>query len=186
MKICLDMDQPLCDWNFAVGSLLAARHGTTAVKIAESLDAGVRFAQSGYDGDYLRKALEEAGAEWWATLPSISERFPNCPGFLELYAACREYTPEVYILTAAKTGAAADGKVQWLRKHIDGFDDYIIVAHAGIKQHFAQPGRVLLDDFARSCREWEEQGGYAELFVPSLFSLDAFRDRLDVLARTNG
>jgi hypothetical protein len=174
--IALDMDQVFVDWNWPVAQLLAEHHNADPHDIVKRLDSGERVKNIGVDMAWLFGAIDAGGSSWWQGLPELNERFPNCPKFKELYLYCRGITPRVNVLTKASTSSACAGKVRWLRSRIPDFSAYIIVGSAELKQGFAKPGAVLLDDSIVNCEQFIANGGRAYNMIPSEFSLASFRD----------
>lgn len=145
--IFFDMDGVLCD--FVRGSLVA--HGKT-LPIGEC------------DWDFMRKVgFTGAGdmAFWeplcnpgfWANLEPLAD------GLALFRAAVEDFGPDrVAILSSGLCPGSVDGKREWIRRHLPGFDvKRAVFAHA--KGLCGGPGKVLVDDHDANLDDFAAAGG---------------------------
>ena len=116
------------------------------------------------------KAIEIAGASFWANLPLL-------PHAKQLIKTC-EAIGETTILTSPSLHSSSyAGKVQWLGRHFGrGFARGRALIGAS-KHVVARPGAVLIDDSPANCKAWEAEGGRAILFPGYGNDLHPHRER---------
>lgn len=90
---------------------------------------------------------------------------PACPGAPEFFEKIRALKP--IILTACpKTDyqSAAQQKREWVREHLGS--DVMVIPMLGGKNKalfMHQPGDILIDDFEKNIKSWQEHGGIGVL-----------------------
>lgn len=101
--------------------------------------------------------LSDAGASFWANLPWM----PDGP---ELWKYIKRYKPA--ILTApSQDPSSRVGKEAWCKMHINNQYRELFFASRGMKQMFAGPGRILIDDTEETVKEWREKSGNDKLGI---------------------
>ena len=124
------------------------------------------------EGDYLRRfghAMDEAEskAKMWSSIYSIEDYFYHLPpldGALDFYKKIKGIHFPI-ILTACPTSRyheVADQKKRWVKKYL-GTTALVLPAHGSEskKAYIQDDGDILIDDYGKNCREWEENGGIA-------------------------
>ncbi len=95
--------------------------------------------------------ISDAGASFWANLPWM----PDGP---ELWKYIKRHKPA--ILTApSQDPSSRVGKEAWCKMHINNQYRELFFASRGMKQMFAEPDRILIDDLKETINEWEAKGG---------------------------
>lgn len=97
--------------------------------------------------------------------PSYFRDMPPCPGALEFFAEIAPLSP--IVLTACPKTNYANAAIQkraWVREHLS--PDVIVLPvmggrHKPLFMH--APGDILIDDFEKNTRAWDESGGVAVL-----------------------
>jgi 5'(3')-deoxyribonucleotidase len=106
-------------------------------------------------GEFWDRIADE-GPAWWANLD------PH-PWAAELVGMARDHAADVAILTdPSACYDSAAGKLAWIDNHVGNADRLAILTKE--KHRLAFPGAVLVDDYARNCGAFEEEGGRAILF----------------------
>jgi hypothetical protein len=106
--------------------------------------------------------------EMWAKInghPSYFRKMPPCPGALDFFAEVRRHDP--IILTACPKSNythVARQKRAWVREHLSS-DIMVLPVLGGVNKPLFMhaPGDILIDDFRKNTRAWEEAGGRAIL-----------------------
>lgn len=107
---------------------------------------------------------KKKGKELISNTPKYWENLPKMSDCDQLWDYIKQYNPK--ILTAKPTwdDSAPDGKWKWIQKNcpVPKIDFYCVPRSE--KQIFAKVnGRIniLIDDYDKNCKEWEEKGGIA-------------------------
>ena len=104
--------------------------------------------------------------EMWSYVKSEPEFFltiPPFPGMWEFYFSIEHLSP--VILTACPASQYAEvarQKRQWIREALGEHVPVLPVCGSDSKPLFMhKPGDILIDDWGKNCRQWEEAGGIA-------------------------
>lgn len=95
------------------------------------------------------------GATFWALLPVLRHA-------RELVDAAHLLGPVMFITNPGSYAGAHEGKISAL-KHHGFFRKGDSIVYTADKHHHVRPGLLLVDDYAKNTRLWEEQGGDAAL-----------------------
>lgn len=121
-----------------------------------------------------------ADDDMWAKInahPSYFRDMPQCPGAKAFFDKIEWLNP--IILTAcpkSKYANVARQKRAWVREHLSKTCDILPVLGGRNKPLFMHsPGDILIDDFRRNTKAWEEEGGFAILHK----DFDTTRDKLE-------
>jgi len=149
MKCLVDLDGVLA--NFVQGAMRV--HNTWF-----SFD-DVRWGIEEQFGMDPKKFWAKCDEAFWAELEPTEEK-------VALLALVESYfdPAEIYICSSpCATMGSATGKIRWVEKHIPNYRRQLILT--GRKEHFANSGRLLIDDSDSNCEKWRAAGGDA-LLVP--------------------
>lgn len=102
----------------------------------------------------LWKMIEAQGPEFWSHAPWMKD------GML-LWGYVKKYNPSILTAVPA-TGKkpAKVGKEQWVKRELGSFVNCIIT-EAKLKQQYAGPNCILIDDMVKNCDQWTKAGGIA-------------------------
>ena len=140
-KIAIDMDGVVVDF------LRGAYH------------AGIFDPDS---GEMNEEKLKEADEQFWANLPVLTEGLWL---YSRLYAFSKRKDLTLYILSHAINEAAKAGKREWIQKHLGTNPmEIVLVAKRSDKKDFADPDTLLIDDYPKTCEEFEANKGHAVVF----------------------
>lgn len=153
MLLHLDMDGVLCD--FISG--ICAAHNVTSPYLVDPLSRGV------WDIDLLLgMPLDEFWApceyDFWRNLPKTPEADEIVKLLTDTFGA-GNITP---LTSPSKNEGCITGKLDWLEEHYPALSETVIFEKQ--KHIYAGPGKLLIDDNDRNCREWIAAGGEAFLF----------------------
>jgi len=143
--VLFDMDGVLCD--FVGGSL--RRHGLTLPLKECRWDF---MEQVGFVGGGDPRFWEPlSNPEFWANLDPM-------PDGMELFSRVVEELPrdQVGFLSSGLCPGSADGKRDWIRRHLPGWEKHLILGTA--KHLVAAPCKVLIDDFDHNIDGWHAAG----------------------------
>lgn len=121
-----------------------------------------------YEGEYKRLTggdPAEKGkvkAMRFRQFPRFYANLPLMPDAMKLWNYCKPF--DHYVLTASSnyTCTSKEDKQHWFRQHFNfGGDHLIVVAYPHDKYKYAGKGKILVDDNAKNCAEWEKAGGIA-------------------------
>lgn len=130
MKIYVDMDQVLTDFNKRAADLLGRKFGP---------------------GDDLSKedwkAITEAGKDFWSEMEWLDDG-------KRLWDQIKKYDPTI-LSAPSQSKTSVEGKKAWLKREIPGYD-YIIDAD---KEKYAKDNAILIDDRKKNTDKWEAAGG---------------------------
>jgi hypothetical protein len=152
-RILLDLDGVLADW--ATAAIL--QHGRDPAVVLSTWPAGVYDLADvlGISGNAMWQPINEAGAEFWATLDPL----PWCGDLMSL---CTGIAPTTILTSPSKDPGAASGKTRWLQSVFgSSFRDYLI---GPAKAACAGRGAVLIDDRDEGCESFIAAGGHAIVF----------------------
>jgi len=145
--ILLDMDGVCCD--FASAAAEVCGHGGEIIK---EWNMAHQFGIS--DGKFW-EAVDLCGFDFWRDLQAY-------PWFPEIYHALKAQGSVYITTTPSQSPHSFAGKIRWLQDRLGrDFRDFIFTPH---KHLLTEPGRILIDDNADTCRRFEEHGGRAILF----------------------
>ncbi|WP_210183748.1 hypothetical protein [Phyllobacterium sp. YR620] len=107
-----------------------------------------------------------AGDEIWSQInahPSYFLDMPLCDGALDFFCEIERLNP--IILTACSKSNYANvarQKREWVRKHLSSKVTILPVSGSKYKPLFMHaPGDILIDDYDKNVREWNDAGGIA-------------------------
>jgi hypothetical protein len=137
MKVFLDLDQTLTDFDQAVRNL-----GQGPAK-------GLGNEASAEDKQVMYDAVEKAGESFWADMGWFADG-------RELWKIFRPFNPTI-LSSPGKFSAAPSGKLLWVKKNIPGTSLYL----SETKSEYVDPYEmsVLVDDDRNNIRAWKERGG---------------------------
>lgn len=96
------------------------------------------------------------------------EAMANLAPFAENVATLRKLIAAghiCYILTKAANEAGAQGKIEWLAKHVPEMDTaHIIILTKGRKVDAIREAGTLIDDDMANIRQWRK-GGYTAIYL---------------------
>jgi hypothetical protein len=95
--------------------------------------------------------ISDAGAAFWANLPWM----PDGP---ELWRYIKRYKPNI-LSAPSQDPSSRVGKEAWCKMHINNQYRKLFFASRGMKQMFAEPNRILIDDMEQTTNEWSAKGG---------------------------
>lgn len=105
------------------------------------------------------KLYQQYGSKYWAELDWID-------GGREVYITAKELFKTVNILSSSGTGTLGrnheltlKGKYLWLKNNGLTPNDAVIVHDRHLKQRYASPNSVLIDDLEDNIREWNDSSG---------------------------
>ena len=97
------------------------------------------------------KPLDEEGAVFWANLPWMLDG-------PELWRYIKRYKPNI-LSAPSQNPTSRVGKEAWCKMHINNQYRNLFFASRGMKQMFAEPNRILIDDLEQTINEWSAKGG---------------------------
>ena len=130
--IYLDMDRVLC--NFLKGA-----------------DDAVGGSFATMDSAKRWKILNQT-KNFWANLEWM-------PGGKQLYRFCSRYDPHILSAYAGKDKNSRVGKMKWLTKNTKVPRGKIHLVVRSQKKDFAKGNNLLIDDYEKNIKEWENKGG---------------------------
>lgn len=100
--------------------------------------------------DYKKEILDFK--DWWL-------RMPVMPDARRLMDFLKPYKP--YILSACPQWdpGGIDEKKEWSEKHFNIPNNRIFIVKRSDKQKYAKEGDILIDDYDKNIKEWENAGG---------------------------
>jgi hypothetical protein len=84
------------------------------------------------------------------------------PGAKRLYQRISKYDPYILSAFTPKDSRSRNGKIKWVLKNTRIPKSHVIVVQRAEKQSYAtQNGEVsvLIDDYIKNIKEWENRGG---------------------------
>jgi predicted ABC-type ATPase len=94
--------------------------------------------------------ISKHGVEFWSEMAWLD-------GGEELWDYVKKYNP--IILSAPKDKNSKIGKIRWIKKYL-GDVPYILVP-AKEKQNYSNNNSILIDDYSRNIRQWQDKNGIA-------------------------
>ena len=155
--IFLDMDEVLVDF---IGGACQI-HGITKEEMYLKQPLGewditkaLRLSQ-----DAFWNPINQAGVDFWLNLQPT----PWCDELRNLVFDLEYRVVALHILSSPSfCPTCYDGKTRWLKQKFGyRFTNFVITPH---KWLFAGPGRILIDDRAKNCGEFDRAGGKSILF----------------------
>ncbi|RLG10760.1 hypothetical protein DRN73_06985 [Candidatus Pacearchaeota archaeon] len=140
LKVYLDMDQVLTDFNKAVKKL-----GPKAFR-------GLKDNASEEDQIYMWNKIDDARESFWSEMEW-------CPKGKELWKVVKKYDP-VLLSSPGEIKWAKAGKELWVRNNLPGVP--LIVEKD--KYKYAERDAVLIDDMKTNIKAWEMGGGLGILY----------------------
>ena len=101
----------------------------------------------------------------WKTINNVKGFWENLewmPGAKRLYQRISKYDPYILSAFTPKDSRSKGGKIKWVLKNTRIPKSHIIVTKRADKQSYAtQNGEfsVLIDDYLKNIKEWENKGG---------------------------
>lgn len=152
--IFLDLDGVLCDFPLAFRQL--SQHVT-----------GKAFDINDYDQTKAHTMIEKTGPDYWTNIPPVRD-------MKELVKYVTDNFLSIKILSSTSNiEGAIEGKKDWLRRHnipVSG-SDIILVKSATLKQKYASPNGILIDDYDKNIKSWVENNGVGILHTSARNSI---------------
>jgi len=129
-------------------------------------------------GGTLPEAEEKYGLEKsWAMLreksPNFYAELPQMPDAHYLMSELHQYRP--IILTGCPAGGWAEAqKIAWGQKHFPGYT-MCPVGRSFLKNKYAHPGDILVDDFLKYAKDWISADGIFILHINAKNSVAAVK-----------
>jgi|TARA_B100000287_G_scaffold338376_1_gene324388 hypothetical protein len=101
----------------------------------------------------------------WKTIGNVKGFWENLewmPGAKRLYQRIAKYDPYILSAYTDKDIRSKGGKVKWILKNTRIPKSHIIVTKRALKQSYATLNgqfSVLIDDYIKNIKEWENKGG---------------------------
>ena len=101
----------------------------------------------------------------WKTINNVKGFWENLewmPGAKRLYQRISKYDPYILSAFTPKDSRSRNGKIKWILKNTRVSKSHIIIVKRAEKQTYAtQNGEfsVLIDDYIKNIKEWENKGG---------------------------
>lgn len=119
--------------------------------------------------------------------PRLFRNLPPLMKYQQLLSHLTKRRVRWMILTAAGSDhpcyhTAREDKLTYIHRHFGVDSSKVIVSRASEDKYlYAGKGKVLVDDFGRNCREWEQAGGSAILVEANVYCIDELIKRVDSL-----
>ena len=124
--------------------------------------------------DFLKGADKAVGGsfvtmnstERWKKLNQTKNFWANLdwmPGGKQLYRFISRYNPHILSAYAGKDKNSRVGKMKWLSKNTKVSRGNIHLVVRSDKKSFAKGNNLLIDDYEKNIKEWENAGGQAIL-----------------------
>ena len=149
LKVFVDIDGVLGDWQWGVHNLLGLHHITTENYHQDNN----QYANEYYDG--IRN-YQKRGGEFWYDLPEL-------PHARKLWDCISRYKHAVITAIGSNDLQAASQKKRWMLRHF-AEEHVIVIERTREKCYFAKPNHILIDDQTRAIDGWVERGGIGILF----------------------
>ena len=150
-RIFIDMDGVLCDFK-------GHAFKTHNIDLHEDdWPPGVYEMQDviGMSEEDFWRPINEAGVEWWASLPIL-------PWAHELVSGC-ESVAKIGISTSPnRSGNSASGKTLWVQHHFPHLARKMMIGPR--KEWLARKDTLLIDDSDKKCKRFRKAGGRAIVF----------------------
>lgn len=110
--------------------------------------------------------------------PNLFRNLPPLMKYQQLLSLLTELNVRWNILTAVGSDhpcyqTAREDKLHYIQHHFGVESNKVIVSQTSEDKYlYARKGAVLVDDFRRNCREWEEAGGTAIFVEANVYSID--------------
>lgn len=120
-------------------------------------------------------------AQLWELINSYPDFFLNLPvmqGAKEFFSTLSAWFPDLTILTACpKTNYAivAKQKRQWVQKHLGDYRVLPVLGGRNKALFMHKPGDVLIDDFEKNIKSWNDNNGFGILHKTPKQSLELLR-----------
>jgi hypothetical protein len=148
--VFVDLDGVVCD--FAAGSLAAHRIWMHPKEVGWDFPAQVGF-KPGYDPAFWRP-LEHRS--FWANLDPLPDGLATFRILEDALGRDR-----LGVLSSSLCPGATDGKRDWLRRHLPGWEAE--ASFSAVKWKHAAPCKVLVDDHGPTVERFRAAGGRAVL-----------------------
>lgn len=154
MKILLDLDGVLCNWEKACCGLF----GISIEYARECWTPGDYMIDKaiGKTEAEIWAKINEAGEDWWANLEEY-------PWARRLYDSCVKLAPTYFVTSPSDHPSSLAGKLRWMQTFTGdkNFYSYLI----GPKKYLcAKDGQILVDDSDKKVNGFRKEGGTAILF----------------------
>jgi 5'(3')-deoxyribonucleotidase len=148
MTLFLDMDDVLCDFHSQALKL----HGRPDLVANWPIGVWDMAEVLGITTNQFWWPINEAGADWWASLPLS----PQAKPLLKL--ANKFFKNEWLVCTSpSEDPSCVAGKVRWIQTYLK--IPMCRVIFCGQKQLLSRPKNILVDDRTSNCDRWESAGG---------------------------
>jgi hypothetical protein len=120
--------------------------------------------KAGYKGSLNWRAIDET--------PDFFYHLPPMPGFFKFQEFTHKHKPIVLTSIPSSVPNVEDQKRRWLNQYWNGVP---MIATTGIKASHATPGDVLVDDWDKHQKHWEDMGGVWVLFTTAEAAIEALK-----------
>jgi hypothetical protein len=147
----------------------------------------VLFATSDYVSQTLGKPIEQISSnEFWEVVskPGVTSSLPLSDNIHSLILNLKGLNIPLNILSSVGhrtvDNRLALEKMVSIQKHFNHvkFSSIVFVRGATLKQKYAMPGYLLIDDSKDNCDQWRDNGGIAILHSSVLDTLDQLNQLL--------
>lgn len=100
-----------------------------------------------------RKGMLGNSEQFWADLPWTTDG-------KELWSYLKPHNPVILTGALNSDSGAGPGKIAWCKKNLGISQNEVIATQANLKQKYASPGAILIDDTAfPNIAQWNASGG---------------------------
>jgi hypothetical protein len=144
VKIFVDIDGVLADWNWGVHTLLGLSHINTQ---------NYHIHKENYSNEYYDavRRYQSTGGEFWYDLIEL-------PKTQMLWEFVSRYKHAIITAIGSRNFNAESQKRRWALRHL-GEELVYVVERTKEKYTFAEPRHILIDDQQRALDGWIEHGG---------------------------
>ena len=160
-KIYFDLDGVLADFDRGVRELCG-------------MDPVDQSNKNLGDDDRLFEAIRNVG--------HFYNKLEFCPGAKEMFLLLhKKYSGSCEILSGIPKprrgiDTAADDKIEWVHRNLGEHIKVNIVYREEKKNYVTGRGCILIDDYEKNIREWENAGGTSISFISAKDTLDKFNE----------
>lgn len=104
-----------------------------------------------YDKVSFWKPIDQSGGQFWANLYWTKDGH-------KLWDHIAPYNPEI-LSSPSNSQTSVEGKKEWMEKNLPGVK--LNLEQSELKQLYAEPNAILIDDRSDICQKWAEAGGIA-------------------------
>lgn len=102
-----------------------------------------------YGLDEFWDLINEIGVRFWVGIKWL-------PDGIKLWRYIKKYDP-ILLSAPSRDDSSKLGKRLWVKRHLPGVK--LILTPAYMKREYANENSILIDDYHKNIREWEEEGG---------------------------